>query len=629
MILVRSLIAPWPWMRRTTLLTAFLAVSLPIGAAQASVSPADVAVVPVLPMDPPGHAVASAHPLATAAGMQILADGGNAFDAAVAVAAALAVVEPYGSGLGGGGFFLMHRAFDSRDTFLDARETAPDAATGDMYLDRNERPVAELSLTGPLAAGIPGTPAALEHITQLWGSMPLEKTLAPAIRLARYGFTADEQLVSRIMVNAHRFSPAASEVFVPGGRVPDVGQVIVQKDLANTLEKIATFGSRGFYDGVIAERLQRGVFNDGGIWSREDLRRYRVRERAPVRFNYRGHEIVSAPLPSAGGLALKQVLQTLEVLDWPPTDGAQARHQLVESLRYAYRDRAIYLGDADFVRIPLQQLESREYARELAASIGTRARASDSFDIDSLQAQRAAGKTDGQTTHFSVIDDEGNRVASTLTINTWFGSGYMPPGTGVMLNNEMDDFATAPLVPNAFGLIHTESNAIQPHKRPLSSMTPTFVTGPRGVLILGTPGGSRIITMVLLGVISHLNGLPVDAVVATPRIHHQFMPDEVQFEPGALTPAQASALAARGHRLNEIGRPWGNMQAIHWDRSNDSLMAASDPRGIGTAEIRLRRGAPALPAPATQLLVPQLRESREPPPPLYMTPRPSRPLPGY
>ena len=546
-----------------------------------------IGVVPALGFTPPGHAIATAHPLATEAGERILAAGGNAFDAAIAVAAALAVVEPYGSGLGGGGFFLMHRAFDDRDTFLDARETAPAAATGDMYLDRRERLVRELSLTGPLAAAIPGTPAAIEHLARLWGKLPLERSLAPAIQLARHGFEADARLVERIREEATRFSPAARAVFMPGGRVPEVGQRIVQADLANTLEALARDGAQGFYQGEVGRRLQQGVFRDGGIWSPEDLKQYRVRERVPHRFFYRGHEIVTAPLPSAGGVTLQQTLQTLEALDWPPADGTLARHQLIEALRYAYRDRAIYLGDSDFVQVPLDRLLSREYAARNAATIGERARASASLDVDRLQAQRAAARVDGQTTHFSIIDRDGNRVAATLTINTWFGSGYMPPGTGVLLNNEMDDFATAPLVPNAFGLVHTESNAIQPHKRPLSSMSPTFVTGPRGVLVLGTPGGSRIITMVMLGILSHLNGLSLAEVVATPRIHHQFMPDELQYESGALSRAQIDGLQARGHSLNEFTRPWGNMQAVHWDRVNQLLHAASDPRGIGTARVHM------------------------------------------
>lgn len=539
--------------------------------------------------DVPGHAVASAHPLATRAGLKVLERGGNAFDAAVAVTAALAVVEPYGSGLGGGGFYLLHRSGDQMEVFVDARETAPDAATGDMYLDRDGKPIPSLSRDGPLAAGIPGTPRALEHITELFGRNSLAENLAPAIRLATEGFPIDSKLAARIAASAHRFSEAAEAVFLPDGELPIAGDRLVQKDLGATLMTIAEHGAEGFYEGELAERLQGGVFRDGGIWSLSDLKRYRTKEREPVRFEYRDYRITTAPLPSAGGITLAQIFGMLDALEWPSGDDTAARHELVEAMRRAYRDRAVYLGDSDFVDVPVERLTSPEYAKSLAADIGRMATPSETMEIASLQERRAKGEN---TTHFSIIDDDGNRVGATLSINTWFGSGYMPPGTGVLLNNEMDDFATAPLVPNAYGLVHTEANAIQPHKRPLSSMTPTFVDGPRGVFITGTPGGSRIITMVLLSVLGHINGLSVEQAVAAPRFHHQFLPDRISFEPRALTPEQRKELRARGHELEPSTRRFGNMQAIHWSTRSNRLEAASDPRGIGDAKVVPPRSSP-------------------------------------
>ena len=532
---------------------------------------------------PPAEAVATAHPLATEAGLEVLAAGGNAFDAAVAVTAALGVVEPYGSGLGGGGFFLLHREGDKLDLLVDARETAPGAATGDMYLDRNGEPIARLSREGPLAAGIPGTAAALQHLSETFGERALADNLAPAIRLADEGFPVNAELSARITAMAHRFSPAAQAVFMPGGEVPANGETLVQKDLAGTLRAMAEDGAEAFYEGAVAEKLQRGVFSDGGIWSLGDLALYRVKERAPARINYRGYRITTAPLPSAGGVTLEQIFKILEARDWPPSDDTAARHELIEAMRFAYRDRAVYLGDADFVDVPVARITSDDYIADIAERIGTRATPSDSMEVASMQEGRAKGR---QTTHFSILDRWGNRVSATLSINTWFGSGYMPPGTGVLLNNEMDDFATAPLVPNAYGLVHTEANSIAPHKRPLSSMSPTFVDGPRGVFITGTPGGSRIITMVLLSTLAHMNGLPAELAVTAPRFHHQFLPDVVQFESGALTEPQREKLRERGHKLEEVTRDFGNMQAIHWDLRRGFVEAASDPRGFGRAVVR-------------------------------------------
>lgn len=538
----------------------------------------------------PGVAVVSAHPLATRAGLEVLHRGGNAFDAAVAVTAALAVVEPQGSGLGGGGFYLMHRTSDRFSLFVDARETAPDAATGDLYLDRDELPVRALSYDGPLASAIPGTPAAMEHIARSYGRLPLSQSLAPAIRYARDGFAIDPALAGWLSASSERLSPAARTVFLPEGVLPEVGDRLVQADLARTLQAIADRGARGgFYSGEVAKRLRDGVFADGGIWSLRDLERYRIREREPMVVDYRGHRITTAPLPSAGGIAMAQVLGVLEQRAWPPNNEHAARHELVEALRLAFHDRAKYLGDPDFVEVPVARLTGRDYVQRMSERIGAQALPSTTLVAETGRPfdMLAQAPDERQTTHFSIIDRDGNRVSATLTLNSAFGSGYMPPGTGVLLNNEMDAFATAPLVRDLDGALRLEPNHIQPHKRPLSSMTPAFVDGPRGVFVTGTPGGSRIVSAVLLSVLAHINGMDVQQVVAMPRFHHQFLPDLIEFEARALTPEQREALALRGHSLHELSEPFGNMQAIHWNKMANSLYAASDPRGYGAAEVRL------------------------------------------
>lgn len=529
----------------------------------------------------PSPAVSSSHPLATQAGSEVLEAGGNAFDAAVAMAAVLAVVEPQESGLGGGGFFLMHRAADGKDVVVDARETAPDAATGDMYLDADGQPVSRYSRDSPLGAAIPGTPAALAHISERMGSRGLADNLAPAIGLARKGFTVDAELVGAIRATAGRLSPAAREVFMPGGRVLKAGEQLVQRDLARTLQALATGGAQGFYDGEVAAKLRQGVFNDGGIWRRDDLRRYRVAEREPAHIAYRGHRVTTVPLPAAGGVTMAQMLGALEARDWPPRDDATAWHELIEIMRLAHRDLAVHLGDPAFVDVPAERLTSPAYIAQLADGVGRMAGTVPSADVALLQ-QREKGRN---TTHFSVIDAAGNRVSATLSINSLFGSGYMPPGTGVVLNNQMDDFATAPLARDASGGLHTRANHVQPHKRPLSTMTPVFVEGPRGVFITGTPGGSRTVNMSLLAVLLHVNGLDVEQIVAAPRLHHQYLPNVVELEANTLSDRQMQLLKQRGHSLRPQREAFGDMQAIHWDSARGVVEAASDPRGHGAARV--------------------------------------------
>lgn len=528
---------------------------------------------------PGTYAVASAHPLATQAGLEMLQAGGNAFDAAVAITAAIAVVEPAGSGIGGGGFWLLHRAADGLNVFVDGRETAPAAATADMYLDENGKAIADLSRFGALAGGIPGEPAALDHLATRYGRLSLAQALQPAIRYAREGFVCDAELAEKFAFLWDRFSPAAKQTFGVDGQPPAEGALLRQPDLARTLELMAEHGAKGFYQGETARRMVEGVRAAGGIWTAEDLRRYRVIEREPTELQFRDVRVITAPPPSAGGITLGEVLNQLEVIGWGGTS-LESRHLVIEAMRRGYRDRASYLGDPDYVHIPARKLLSRSYARQLAEGIDAK-RATPSADLPESGALH-----EGQnTTHFSVLDAAGNRVAATLSINLWFGSSYMPPGTGVFVNDEMDDFAASLTASNAYGLIGSKANAIAPGKRPLSSMSPTFVEGPRGLLVLGTPGGSRIITMVLLGILDWTQGASVAQIVAQPRYHHQYLPDRVEFEPDAFTAQEQSQLQAMGHTLEPVTRLYGNMQAVVWEREGGVVQAASDPRGIGEAVV--------------------------------------------
>ena len=535
------------------------------------------------PVKPPAQAVASAHPLATEAGQAILDAGGNAFDAAIAVSAALAVVEPYSSGIGGGGFWLLHRARDGRQVMIDGRERAPLAAHRNLYLDEAGAVVPGLSMDGPLAAAIPGEPAALAHLATHYGRLPLADSLAPAIRLAEQGFAVDEHYrrfaAFRLQV-LQRFAATAG-IFLQHNEVPAPGTVIRQPDLAATLRALAGHGRDGFYGGKVGALLVQGVREAGGIWTLEDLAAYRVVEREPVGFDYRDLHVVSAAPPSSGGVALATMLHILEGYPLTRLDEAGQVHLIVEAMRRAYRDRAQYLGDPDFVSIPVQELIHPWYAAGLRASIRTD-RATPSGSLAAVEPAPAGN----HTTHFSILDRDGNRVAATLSVNYPFGSGFVAPGTGVLLNDEMDDFSAKPGVPNAYGLVGAEANAIAPGKRPLSSMTPTFVESERGVAILGTPGGSRIITMVLLGVLDLEAGHGPASWVARPRFHHQYLPDLIEYEPEAFSDEVLDALAARGHRLKQLARDYGNMQAIYWDYARERVEAASDPRGIGRAEVR-------------------------------------------
>ena len=534
---------------------------------------------------PKQAAIASADPLATKAGMEILDQGGNAFDAAVAVSAALAVVEPASSGLGGGAFWLMHVAAQDRNIFVDAREVAPETATVNMYLDEQGEPRPYGSLDGPLAAGIPGEPAGLVFLADRYGRLPLAQSLAPAIRYAENGFSASRRTLMglRFRKRAYEQWPAFKKVFLPEGKIPEIGAVIRQPDLARTLRRLAKNGFDGFYRGQTAKLLIDGVRDAGGIWTAEDLLNYEVIEREPITFEYRGVQIISAPPPSSGGVALASIFNVLEGFNLQDIDSATRKHLIVEAMRRAYRDRAEYLGDPNFVEIPVARLTHPYYAAGQRGSI----RPDQATRSTSLSGVRPQKTTGSQTTHISVLDREGNRVAGTMSINTWYGAGFMAPGTGVILNNEMDDFVIKPGTPNEYGLIGAAANAIAPGKRMLSSMSPTFLESDRGLAILGTPGGSRIITMVLLAGLEWIDGADASEMVNLKRYHHQFLPDELVFEKGALSIDEQQALRSRGHRLSETRRIFGNMNVVTWDYETGKVEAVTDPRGQGEGQVRL------------------------------------------
>lgn len=548
--------------------------------------PLAVAAGPAAPAaHPPGAAVASAHHLATEAGIEVLRQGGNAFDAAVAVSGVLSVVEPISSGLGGGGMWLLHDAKSGRDVFVDGRETAPAAATPDKFLDAKGNLDPQRSQNGPWSAGIPGLPAMLVHVAEKYGRLPLKQSLAPAIRIAREGFPVYARMANGYAVKRQVMDryPGTRAVFSPGGTPIREGQVFRQPDLAATLERLAAQGFDGFYRGTTAKRLVAGVNAAGGQWTLDELAGYRVREREPIHFRYHDWNITTAPPPSSGGIALAQMLQILAPYDLKAMPEAERVHMVVESMRRAFRDRTFYLGDPDFVKIPQRLLLSPDYAAGLRAGIDP-----DKATPSNLLSGQPTPLEDEETTHFSIIDADGNRVAATQTVNLLFGSGLVPPGTGVLLNDEMDDFALKPGTPNAFGVMGYEANAPKPGKRMLSSMTPTFMESRDKVVALGTPGGSRIITMVLLGILGYDAGLDAPQVAALPRYHHQWLPDVIDAEPKAISADAAAKLRAMGHVVElppdeaaggrGSSHVWGNLQTVEWDRRANVMRGGSDPR---------------------------------------------------
>lgn len=585
--------APWP---RAALLSPWLLASLLLIAAPAYCeAPAQGARAQAgtpahskpAAAHPPGTAIASAHSLSTQAGLDIVRQGGNAFDAAIAVSSTLSVVEPISSGIGGGGFFLLHDAKSGRDVFVDARETAPAAATPAAFLDAKGELNRDRATNGPWSAGIPGLPAALVHLAQKYGKLPLKTSLAPAIRIARDGFEVYPRLEKgygsrREVMERYR---GTREVFLADGSPPKAGEILKQPDLARTLELLADKGFDGFYRGEVGAKLLAAVKEEGGQWKPEELSGYKVVEREPLRLKYRGWDIVTAPPPSSGGVAFAEILQMLEGWDLSKLDPAHRTHIIAEAMRRAYRDRTIYLGDPDFVKIPLRRLTSADYAAGLRATIHP-----DKATPSDLLPGQPAPLEDDETTHFSIIDGEGNRVSATQTVNLLYGSGMVAPGTGVLLNNEMDDFALRPGTPNAFGVMGFAANAPEPGKRMLSSMTPSFLESKDKVIAVGAPGGSRIITQVLLAVLAYDAGLSPQQVAAQPRIHHQWMPDAISAEAGALDADTVAKLQAMGHKVNAGESTWGNLQTVMWDKRADTLSGGTDPRNpVGKAEVLLSK----------------------------------------
>lgn len=535
---------------------------------------------------PERHAIATAHPVATAAAEQILAAGGNAFDAAIAASATLGVVEPYGSGLGGGGFYLLRLVEDDGDVrhlFVDARETAPLKAHPDLYRDEDGEVQRAPSINGALAAGIPGLPAALVHLAEHYGTLPLSQSLAPAIAAAEEGFavTTRYQALGGFRLEAMRNDPETARLFLRDNDIPAEGTLIKQPELAQTLRLLAAKGRAGFYQGPLAEQLLQGVQAAGGIWQQADFDQYQVIEREPVSFMLGDTRVITSPLPSAGGIALAQILQGQQHL--PATEYASTAwtHQLVELMRRSYRDRAVLLGDSDFVEVPVERLLSADYATQLAEQINPEQA------TPSASLGEPAPFSEGEnTTHFSLLDAQGNGVAATLSINLPFGAAMTIPGTGVILNNEMDDFAADIHGVNEYGLAGGQANAVEAGKRPLSSMTPTLLDSPDQLMLIGTPGGSRIITMVLLGIEAARQGANAEQIVARPRFHHQYLPDRIQHETDTFSADERQALEALGHELDEVGRDYGDMQLVIWHKGSGKLEAASDPRGVGSGQVQ-------------------------------------------
>ena len=531
-------------------------------------------------IQPVQPAIASPHPLATQAGYRILDQGGNAFDAAVAVSAALSVVEPYSSGLGGGAFFLLHREQDNYQTFIDAREKAPNAATAEMYQDSNGMVIPKATLVGPLASGIPGLPAGLVHLSKKYGTLPLEKSLAPAIEFAEKGFPVFERLITALNV-AHEsrgsFSQKFLEVFTSNNDLLEVGQIIKQPELANTLRLIASQGHKGFYDSKFTKTMVKEAKRDGSIWDIDDFKNYSVIEREPIKLNFMEYELTLAPPPSSGGTTIATILNIVSNYDYKNMQRDTFVHLLIEAMRRAYKDRSEYLGDPDFVDVPVDMLISKNHASNHLASINLD-KATPSMSNSEIQQGPYIAKGT-ETSHFSILDKDGNRVATTQTINTWFGSGYMLPTAGIILNNEMDDFSAKLYAPNRYGLVHGQANSIAPNKRMVSSMTPTFIESKDQLAILGTPGGARIITMVLLSLLSWTEGADANEMTSSKRFHHQYLPDEVRYEKGVFDSEVIESLKSKGHNLKEIS-DYGNMQVVTMNNADGSVMASSDPRGL-------------------------------------------------
>lgn len=520
--------------------------------------------------------VASEQGLATQVGLDILKQGGNAIDAAVAVGFALAVVLPNAGNIGGGGFMVLHDDKTGKDVAIDFREIAPTKASRDMYLDNQGNVIDGKSLFTHDASGVPGTVAGMEYALKKWGTMPLSKVLEPAIKLADKGFIVSDVLAQTLKEEKSTLGKwsASKAIFFKNGEPLKSGDLLVQKDLAKSLRLIAKQGAKAFYQGEIATKIAKEMQSHGGTMTLEDLKAYKVVERQPIIGDYRGYKVVTMPPPSSGGVHLIEILNMLEhyPIKEDGVNSAKNIHHMAESMKLAYADRSEYLGDPDFVKIPVTGLTSKAYANERVKTIDdNKARLSSNIKPGKPQPYES-----DQTTHFSVMDKAGNAAAVTYTLNLNFGSGIVVEGTGILLNNEMDDFSVKPGVPNAFGLVGGTANAIEAKKRPLSSMTPTIVMkNNKPWLVTGSPGGARIITTVLQSVVNTIDHEmnPAEAII-TPRVHHQWLPDELRVEEG-ISPDTIKLLQDKGHKV-VTKAPMGRIQIIQADDSG--FYGYSDPR---------------------------------------------------
>lgn len=567
-----------------------LALLLALTISSASVT-ASIAASPA-PAEGENGMVVTAQHLATEVGLQVLKDGGNAVDAAVAVGYALAVVYPTAGNLGGGGFMTIRLA-DGKTTFLDFRERAPLAATKTMYLDKDGNPVPDASTETYLAVGTPGSVAGFEMAREKYGTMQRDRLLQPAIRFAQDGFALEPGDIASLADGNERLAkdPAASKIFLADGKPLALGATLKQPDLARSLTAISERGADAFYKGEIADLIVKASEANGGILAKADFEQYAVRELEPVKCSYRGYDIVSSPPPSSGGLVICEILNVLEgyPISYLGYGSAETTRLMVEAMRHAFVDRNTALGDPDFVDNPVDKLTSKDYAVEIRAKI-------DPYKAGKSGGLKPEGFESTETTHYSIIDKDGNAVAVTYTLNGSFGTAKVAEGTGILLNNEMDDFTVKPGVPNLYGLVQGEANAVAPKKSPLSSMSPTVISKDgKPFMVIGSPGGSRIITITLeaiMNVVDH--GMDIQEAIDAPRIHHQWLPDRVYMEPHALSPDTLKILAGQGYDvgIDKDWTIWGEAAAIIvGGKDIEAIKAGGGARYYGAIDSRAQAGS--------------------------------------
>jgi gamma-glutamyltranspeptidase / glutathione hydrolase len=538
--------------------------------------------------------VVTAQHLASDVGIDVLKNGGNAVDAAVAVGYALAVVYPTAGNIGGGGFMTI-RLRDGKTTFLDFRERAPLAASKTMYLDEQGNIVKGKSTDGYLAVGVPGSVAGFELAREKYGSKSRQELIGPAIRFARDGFVLDQGDIASLQSGTKKLAkdPAASAIFLKADAKPHaIGETLVQADLAAALAAISEQGPDAFYKGTIADAIVKASQAGGGVLAKADFEQYKVRELEPVKCNYRGYDIVSSPPPSSGGVIICEILNILEgyPLGYLGYGSAETVHAMVEAMRYAYVDRNASLGDPDFVENPVTKLLDKQYANDIRSKISP-------YKAGISKELTPKGFSEStETTHYSIVDDEGNAVAVTYTLNGSFGAGVVAAGTGILLNNEMDDFTSKPGAPNLYGLVQGEANAIEPKKTPLSSMSPTIISKDgKPFMVIGSPGGARIITITLEAIINVIDhGMNIQEAIDAPRIHHQWLPDQVYMEPYALSSDTMKVLTEMGHDvgIDKNWTIWGQAAGILIGGKNLAEIAEGDgARYNGAMDSRSGSGA--------------------------------------